>query len=342
MGYNVTVIRRTPYVNPDVDRETGVCDGVWRGVRLCDLSAPKVKGVEAWWHTLRGVIKARQLGADIIHIHAIGPALWAPLARFLGMKVVMTHHGPDYDRAKWGPLAKAVLMAGQWIGCTAANRVIVISDVIRGIVRSRCGRTLGVNLIYNGVPQPQPQHDAEYMRELGIAEGRYVLAMCRLVPEKRLHDLVEAFARLHDAGRIDTDIRLVLAGDTDIEDDYTRRLKRQAREHDVVLTGFVHGHRQQTLLTGAMAYALPSAHEGLPIALLEAMSYGLPVVTSAIPACLEVGLPPECYHPVGDVAALADRLEAVCRRAPRRAEYDMSRYDWDRIARQVAEVYDGI
>ncbi len=163
--------------------------------------------------------------------------------------------------------------------------------------------------------------------------------MCRFVPEKHLHDLVETFSVLKKNNRIPADIRLVLAGDTDFEDDYSLGLKEMARKNGVVLTGFIRGKKLHSLLTNALCYSLPSSHEGLPIALLEAMSYKLPVVTSAIPANLEVGLDTKCYHQVGDVCALSDKIEKLCAQKYQRVEYDMRKYNWDNIAKQVNDIY---
>ncbi len=325
-GYDVTVIRRKSYVRDSLTD--------WKGVRLVDVETPKKKSFEAIIHTFRAINKAKQLRADIVHIHAIGPALLVPYAKMLGLKVVFTHHGPDYDRDKWGFAAKTMLKLGEWMGCKFADHVIVISDVIRKLIAERCNRTENVHLIYNGVSAPEICDYPEYFEELGIEKGKYVLGMCRFVPEKHLHDLVNAYARL---GR--TDIKLVLAGDTDFEDDYSRGLKELARRNGVVLTGFIRGRKLHSLLTNALCYSLPSSHEGLPIALLEAMSYRLPVVTSAIPANLEVGLNQECYHAVGDVEALAKKLDAIICKPLQRIDYDMSKYDWDVIARQVDSIY---
>ena len=140
----------------------------------------------------------------------IGPALLVPYAKMLGLKVVFTHHGPDYDRDKWGIMAKMVLKWGERMGCLFADEVIVISEVIRNLIRRKYGRTEQVHLIYNGVPCPDYTNCPEYFRELGITERNYILGMCRFVPEKNLHHLVEAFRRVDKKG-----CRLVLAGDTD-------------------------------------------------------------------------------------------------------------------------------
>ena len=371
MGEDVTVIRRKSYVNDGLKE--------WKGVKLVDIETPKKKSFEAIIHTYRAINMAKKLGADILHIHAIGPALLTPYAKMLGMKVVFTHHGPDYNRDKWGKAAKMVLKMGERMGCMFADDVIVISDVIRNLIKEKYGRTKNVHLIYNGVSKPEICDYPEYFEELGIKKGRYILGMCRFVPEKNLHHLVEAFniikneelrikkegsvqvneelkIKKQDSAQADeelkikkqssalanyelNDVKLVLAGDTDFEDDYSRGLKEMARKNGVVLTGFVKGRKLHSLLTNCMCYCLPSSHEGLPIALLEAMSYGVKVIVSDIPANLEVGLPQDDYFHVGNVNELAKKLNDVMTHPVEHIEYDMTKYDWDKIAREVKEVY---
>lgn len=385
MGEDVTVIRRKSYVNDGLKE--------WKGVKLVDIETPKKKSFEAIIHTYRAINMAKKLGADILHIHAIGPALLTPYAKMLGMKVVFTHHGPDYDRDKWGKAAKMVLKMGERMGCMFADDVIVISDVIRNLIKEKYGRTKNVHLIYNGVSKPEICDYPEYFEELGIKKGRYILGMCRFVPEKNLHHLVEAFniikneelrikkegsAQVNEELRIKkessalaneelrikkqgsaqadeelrikkqdsalanyelNDVKLVLAGDTDFEDDYSRGLKEMARKNGVVLTGFVKGRKLHSLLTNCMCYCLPSSHEGLPIALLEAMSYGVKVIVSDIPANMEVGLPQNNYFHVGNVDELAKKLNDVMTHPVEHIEYDMTKYDWDKIAREVRKVY---
>ena len=336
-GYDVAIIRRRNYARDTLKQ--------WMRCKLVDIDSPKKKSFEAIVHTFRAINKAKQLGANVLHIHAIGPALLVPYAKMLGMKVVFTHHGPDYDRDKWGLAAKTMLRLGEKMGCKYADHVIVISNVIKELIAEKHGRTKDVHLIYNGVPKPDICHEPEYFKELGIEEGKYILGMCRFVPEKRLHDLVNAYVELRNKEQMDSrnsDIKLVLAGDTDFEDDYSQGLKDLARKNGVVLTGFVRGKKLHSLLSNALCYSLPSSHEGLPIALLEAMSYGLPVVTSAIPANLEVGLPESCYHRVGDVATLTQKLSDIISQPLQRINYDMTKYNWDVIAKQVADIYHSI
>lgn len=334
-GVDTTVIRRKKYVHNTLTE--------WKGVKLVDIDTPKNKAFEAIIHTFRAVNKAKKMGADVLHIHAIGPAMLTPYARMLGMKVVFTHHGPDYDRDKWGTAAKLVLKLGERMGCMFANEVIVISEVIKSLIVCKYGRTKHVHLIHNGVPKPQFCDYLEYFGELGIEKGKFILGMCRFVPEKNLHHLIEAYVTLMKDEDLKTKgFKLVLAGDTDFEDDYSRGLKEMARKNGVVLTGFIKGRKLHSLLTNCCCYCLPSSHEGLPIALLEAMSYKVPVVVSDIPANLEVGLPSEDYFPCGDVDALARKLRETILQPLSSVDYDMSKYDWDRIADQVYEIYSTI
>lgn len=325
LGFDVTVIRRKSYVRDTLQE--------FNGVRLLDIDSPKKKSFEAIIHTLRAIIKAGKLHANIIHIHAIGPALLTPYARLLGLKVVFTHHGPDYNRDKWGIGARIMLKLGERMGCMFANEVIVISNVINDSLLRKYGRR-DCRLIYNGVPSPQIIDYPEYFQELGIEKGNYILGMSRFVPEKNLHHLIEAFSRIDSKG-----CKLVLAGNADFEDEYSRNLKIMAHDKGVILTGFIRGKKLHALLSNARCFVLPSSHEGLPIALLEAMSYNLPVIVSDIPANLEVALDPSAYFPVGDIASLQQQLQRVVDAPYTPITYDMRRYDWDDIAKQLAAVY---
>lgn len=324
-GVNITVIRRSSYVHDTLSE--------WKGVKLLDIDTPKKKSFEAIIHTFKAILKAKSLKADIIHIHAIGPALLTPLARLLGVKVVFTHHGPDYDRDKWGKAAKFMLKLGERMGTKYANEVIVISNVINDILINKYNRR-DCHLIYNGVPEPDVCEFPEYFEELGIEKGNYILGMCRFVPEKNLHHLVEAFSKINHGN-----CKLVLAGDTDFEDEYSRNLKRMAKENGVILTGFIKGKKLHSLLSNAKCFVLPSSHEGLPIALLEAMSYNLKVLVSNIPANLEVGLNNDSYFKVGNIVELSNKLETIISSPYSTIKYDMSKYNWDVIAEQVYSLY---
>ncbi|MDR2955373.1 MAG: glycosyltransferase family 4 protein [Prevotella sp.] len=326
-GHEVILIRRKSYCNNDRIVE-------YKGISLVDLNTPKKKSFEAIIHTFRAIRKAKKLKTDIVHIHAIGPALLTPFARILGMKVVFTHHGADYDRDKWGKAAKIMLKLGERFGCMFANEVIVISNVIDNSIKEKYNRN-DANLIYNGVPTPTIISSINYLKELGVDSQKYVFAMGRFVPEKNFHHLIGAFVSLKQEG-----YKLVIAGDADFEDDYSKGLKELAIENNVILTGFIKGDKLYELLTHAKVFVLPSSHEGLPIALLEAMSYQLPIVVSDIPANLEVGLEPSCYFHVGNEKELAEKINVVLNNSEvNRINYNMEPYHWDRIAEQTMTIY---
>ena len=329
-GHDVTVIRRSPYVN-DSNRVSE-----HNGVRLVDIYAPKKKSFEAITHTFLGVLKARSLNPDILHIHAIGPGLLAPFARLLGLKVVVTNHGPDYNRQKWGPLAKTILKLGERFGTLTANKVIVISQTIANILASKYGRKDTV-LIFNGVNRPQIPKSTSWIQKWGV-DGPYIVAAGRFVKEKGFHDLIEAYRKSNLSDRF----QLVIAGDADHPDEYSESLKRQARQNGVILTGFIKGEPMVQLMANASLFVIPSYHEGLPITLLEAMSYGIDVLASDIDANKIKELNPSTdFFKTGDIGALS---EALVRKLanPQKRTYDLSAYDWDNIASQTIEVYASI
>ena len=326
-GAEITLFRRVSYVGGSEGM------GSFRGVRLVDLPTPRKKAFEAIIHTARAVARARRMNADIIHIHAIGPALLTPVARMLGMKVVVTHHGFDYDREKWGRAAKFMLRLGERLGARHADALIVISDHIRTTIASRYGRT-DTDLIFNGVPEANRDPETDCLDSWGVKSGEYVLALGRFVKEKNFHLLIEAFRELAPGS-----VKLVIAGDADMPDEYSENLKRKARAAGVVLTGFVKGKPLRQLLTHARLFCLPSTHEGLPISLLEAMSYDLDVLVSDIPANRLPQLAKEDFFATGDRSDLVASLRRKLDLPPSRRRYDLSDYDWDVIARKTAGVY---
>lgn len=332
LGCEVTAIVRSPYMPADKGAS-------WRGVRFVRVWSPKSKGLEAIIHTFLGVLVAAWRRPDVLHIHAIGPALMTPLARLLGVKVVVTHHGPDYERQKWGGFAKMALKFGERWGMRWSNGRIVISQVIRNLVYQKHGRDSV--LIPNGVSLPALPASKGVLDKFGLSAGRYVLLVSRLVPEKRHLDLMEAFKRAALPGW-----KLVIVGSSDHPDAYTRQVLDVANAtSNVVCTGFQSGLALQELYAHASLFVLPSSHEGLPIALLEALSYGLPVLASDIPANKEVGLPKEHYFPLGDVATLSGLLCGFAGRTMHSEHREMrrkwvaERYDWQCIANQTLTVY---
>lgn len=329
MGVDVTLIRRSCYVTDNNHISE------YKGVKLIDVYAPRRKSTEAFIHTTLAIIKARRLKPDIMHIHAIGPSLCTPLARMLGMKVVSTNHGPDYDRQKWGRMAKTALRYGERLQARYSNHIIAISHVIVDILKKRYNRFKNVSIIYNGVNMPLKSTNTDYIESLGLTPGKFVMTMGRFVPEKRFDWLIEAFQRARFNGH-----KLVLVGDSDHNDQYSAQLKKMAQENDnVVLTGFIKGEKLNQILTNASLFVLPSTHEGLPISLLEAMSYNLDVLVSDIPANRLPELQSNDFFTVDSITELTKGLSRKMKSSNRGRQYDLSNYNWDNIAQQTLEVY---
>ena len=216
--------------------------------------------------------------------------------------------------------------------------MIVISETIQNIVKKRCKKS--VYLINNGVPIPEITSSTDYLDKLGIDKGKYLLAVARLVPEKGLHNLIEAFEEM------DTGCKLVIAGAADHDDAYSRELKKRANANDnILMPGYVVGENLAQLFSHARLFVLPSYHEGLSISLLEALSYGLPAVASNIPANSEVGLEPDCYYLVRDLHDLRNTLKKALSKDPSGIAREETRqwvrhkYNWPDIADQTLEVY---
>lgn len=331
-GCEVTVLARAPYQLPTTGPE-------WRGVRFVSLWAPQSKGLEAILHSTLGMLYAAIKRPDILHIQAIGPAIVTLPARLLGLRVVVTHHGPDYDRQKWGGFARFALRTGERFGMRWSNGRIVISQVIADIVKRAHGRDS--TLIPNGVRLPELPSATDLLTQFGLEPGKYVLLVSRLVPEKRHLDLIKAFKQ---AGL--TDWKLAIVGASDHPDDYVREVLEQAGQSQaIVCTGLQTGATLAQLYRHAGLFVLPSSHEGLPIALLEALSYGLPVLASDIPANLAVGLSAEHYFPLGQTGVLAEQMRHVAERpllpslVEERRAWVSSRFDWRVIAEKTVKVY---
>lgn len=310
----------------------------WCNMELQDIYSPTSRSFEAIVHTFLCVLAAKKWRADIFHVHGIGPSLLVPFAKLLGLKVVMTHHGMDYNRAKWGCLAKSLLRLGEKLGGYFADEVIVISTVIQDVIRSRCKRDS--HLIFNGVSIPSPIANTNYIEELGLKQKGYILAVARIVPEKGLHDLLDAFENLS------IDMQLVIAGDADHESDYSTFFKDKAKNTlNVTLTGYVGGDNLHQLYSHARLFVLPSYHEGLPIALLEALSYGIAPVVSDIEANLQVPIPKESFFKCGDVQDLGTHITSLLERVDSEEQKNRmislvsTKYNWNVISNQTADVY---
>lgn len=334
-GCKVEAIVRSPFYNKAEPSH-------WKGIRLRVLWSPRTGGLEAFIHTFIGILYAAIKRPDILHIHAVGPMIMTPLARLFRLRVVVTHHGADYNREKWGRIARWILRTGESLGVRYAVERIVVSDVIRKLIKDKYKRD--AVFIPNGVRIPQLKHTNNVLRKYNLESLKYVLQVSRFVPEKRQVDLIRAFERSNLS-----EWKLVLVGSICKEEKYSKEIISYSQKNkNIVLTDFQTGSLLQELYSNAGLFVLPSSHEGLPIALLEALSYGLKAFASDIPANLEIGLSPERYFPLGDSNRLADLLKQEAGLEYTDAERDAVRewvklrYDWDTIAEQTLKIYNQV
>jgi glycosyltransferase involved in cell wall biosynthesis len=338
IGCEVTVFTRKPYVDTSIKN--------FKGVNLVAIPALKHKSLEAFLHTFIGIFIAFFFKPDILHIQAIGPAMFTPLARILGMKVVITSHGSNYKHLKWGKFAKFVLRVGELLGVLFANKIIAISKNIADEIREKYNRDVAI--IPNGVIIPRILESDETLEKYGLEKSKYILAVGRFVPEKGFHDLIDAFNHLitYNTQLRTNNWKLVIVGRADHEDEYSLKLEEKAnKDSNVILTGFLTGMPLQELYSHAGLFVLPSYYEGLPIVLLEAMSYGLSCIASDIPANRNVELPDDRFFKAGDVHALAGKISKFAEKPLSEEEKAIQinlmkeRYDWHKIAKKTLEVY---
>ena len=334
-GHDITVFCRRNYARERPPE--------YRGMQLRHLPAAGSKHLDAIVHSGLSTVDAVFRRFDIVHYHAVGPGLVAPLPRYLTRsRVVLTVHGLDDQRAKWGPAASAVLRTARWMSARVPDATIVVS---RALLEEYAGARGKAVHIPNGVAAMRrdgPPRDIG--SDLGLEPGRYVLFVGRLVPEKAPDVLIRAFRKVR------TDMKLVVVGGTSFTDAFVGRLHALAQaDPRVVLPGYLYGTALDDLYAGAAVFVLPSSLEGLPLTLLEASFHGTPVVASGIPPHVEVlgtDGPGRRLFPPGDEAALARCLETVLAQPDRERagaaalrEEVVANYSWDSAAAATEAVY---
>ncbi|MFA6010328.1 MAG: glycosyltransferase family 4 protein [Desulfobacteraceae bacterium] len=326
----LTVFRRKPYVTENTSAPFE------HSIQFMDLWTIRNKYLETLVHSFQAAVICLFKRPDLVHIHNIGPALVLPLLKLAGLKVLVTYHSDNYNHEKWGIVAKKILKAGEWLVGRMADRVIVVSKRQLALFDDK-SRVINIP---NGVTISVPSTSAETISAHGVLPGQYILAVARFVPEKGLDLLVKAF-KLYTG-----DLKLVIAGDADHETAYSRDLKQQmAGDSRIIGTGYITGDRLTLLFSNARLFVLPSRHEGLPIALLEALGYGLPVLASDIPANRELELPDERYFKSGNIEDLLYKLENIADIMIPQEEKESQKkrisesYDWNSVAEKTLDVY---
>ena len=312
------------------------------------MSVPtlEAKGLAALSSSFFATLKAIMARPDVIHYHAEGPCVPLRLAHWAGIRTVATIHGLDWQRAKWGRFASMYLKFGERTAARCADEVIVLSRGVQEYFQRTYGRA--TRLIPNGIEPVEPVAADLIAKKWGLAKGSYVLFLGRIVPEKGVHYLIDAFKRL------DTGKRLVIAGGASDSAEYYESVRKAAgSDPRIVLAGFTQGAELAELYSNAYAYVLPSDLEGMPMSLLEALSYGNCCLTSDIPECADVlkgenGVMHGVTFRQGDVDDLAARLrelldhpDTVAAFGKDAAAYVTGRYNWDKVVQATLKLYRG-
>ncbi len=320
--------------------------GSYQGVKIVPVWTLDKKGLAAMTSSLCAAIRAGRSKADAIHIHAEGPAAMCGLVKFIGRlhgrkkRVVVTIHGLDWQRAKWGGWASRYIKHGEKVSVKYADEIIVLSHSVQKYFELEYGRR--TILIPNGVSKPELRSADEIKKRWGLEKDSYVLFLGRIVPEKGLKYLIEAYRSLH------TDKKLIIAGGSSDTDAFINALKEMARgDERIIFTGFQQGRVLEELYSNSYIYCLPSDLEGMPLSLLEAMSYGNCCVVSDIAEMTEVVEDKAVIFPHGNVTALRSALQDLtdnpervteCKRSA--AEFICTKYNWDDVVDRTLKLYE--
>ena len=309
----------------------------YKNVKIIPVWTIEKKGLAAMTSSLAAAWKAMWSKADVVHIHAEGPAAMCLLPKLRHKKVIVTVHGLDWARAKWGGFATKYIKFGEKQAVKHADEIIVLSKSVQDYFYNEYGRK--TVFIPNGVKKPTVKK-ADMIHKWGLEKDSYILFLGRIVPEKGLRYLIEAWSR------INTDKKLVIAGGSSDTDVFLDELKKSAGSN-VIFTGFQQGQVLEELYSNAYIYTLPSDLEGMPLSLLEAMSYGNCCVVSDIAECTEVVEDKAVVFEKSNADSLRKALqnlidspELVAEFKKNASEFICSKYNWNDIIEQTLELYE--
>lgn len=329
-GHEITVFVR-PHYNLEKRSE-------YKGMKLVSLPSISTKHIDAISHSFLSILHLiTQQEIDIVHIHSMGISFLALFPQLARKRTVVTSHGLDWQRQKWGPLAKVFLKLADYSTVSFPDTTTVVSRKLKNYYEKRFRRK--IHYIPNGVNNFGEVEPNE-MHRLGIPENEYILFASRLVPEKGCHYLIKAYKELKNPSK-----KLIIAGDSNYRNRYASELKKHGDEN-IIFLGFVRGKLLQELMSNAYIYVQPSEIEGLSTALLEAMSYGNCVVVSDIEENLEVIEKCGFSFKNGDCKNLRDILEfllkneGIVRKARQRAKHHVVKYyNWNSVTDQYETLY---
>ena len=311
----------------------------YKGIRIRIIPTFRSSKLNAIVYSFLATIRALFMPYDVIHYHAEGPCamLWIP--KLFGKRVVATIHGLDWQRAKWGNFASFVIKFGEKMAAKYADEVIVLSQNVQQYFKDTYNRD--TVFISNGIVRPKKRQAELITEKYGLEENGYILFLARIVPEKGLHYLIEAFRK------IDTDKKLVVAGGNSQAIDYMEMVHRMAAEDDrIIMTDFVQGQVLEELYSNAYAFVLPSDVEGMAVSLLEAMSYGNCCLVSDICENTEVVEDKAVTFAQGNVIDLREKLtyllqhhEIVEEYKRQSSDYICEKYNWEDVVEQTLQVY---
>ena len=337
-GHSVTCYNRSGHhvSGKEFDRESL---NEYKGVKLKSVFSINRKGLAAMTSSFFGAICTAFGKYDVVHFHAEGPCAMLWLPKLFGKRCIATIHGIDWQRAKWGGFASKYIKFGEKVAAKYADEIIVLSEGVQKYFMDTYGRK--TVFIPNGVNRPVPRSPRLIKEKYGLDKDEYILFLGRLVPEKGITYLIEAFKG------VTTDKKLVIAGGSSDTDTFSQELKELVRgDNRVVFTGFVQGQMLEELYSNAYVYTLPSDLEGMPLSLLEAMSYGNCCLTSDIAECAEVVEDKALLFKKSDVSDLKEKLQYTCdnpdvvkKLKDGAADFICQKYNWDDVVAQTLKLY---